>query len=1098
MKYKNKQHKEINNKTQYENDLIKLYTQRTEFKDYYSNYGFTFDKKKRKEFKVGTNEENSVRNKSKVKKNNYLGKKNDVNVIHSRNISQVSSFTDKERKRLIGGSTSNYNVRPFSIDDNKEDSEENKKVITTTNNNIQSKPIKKEKIKLLKKLFVNNDNKNKVKDEKEEMKKIFLPQMPVNTKTVIDEKNYFKHKKSNSIQIKQTSCLLKQEINDKKELNNSNIQINVKQNFQKQEKVKTIRFNENIIIKDDNILSISPINKINDNSTKQTELKSPIINSSIKEEVIINDITSTQINNNNKTESNTNFKEEIKPTIRKPQFRIINVQQIEPIEEEPNNLSSNRQNNLCISRKNSSNSSENSEKLNNSTHNSNFFILSPKTPVKRTSLKIVNKSILAKQTSLIKHISSKSLFHTQANSPNINQNKMSISRSKKNSSNNINNFFSCPSKSLTPNNNDFFFTRQKSELPGYLIRKNASNLRLKMNKGAKNKLSNEKYTFSSFLDKMRVRKQNQSLASLIEINDISITHSSSSESSSNSSISQSEAVCLYKDIFKSILDAENTENRFNGINFTSEDIDFNSHEYKCRKKYAIDKGENEIKSEINQLISNRTSSMHVLFDKILVDLKQKNVFHAVAKKLKKELGNFITEFIPFDIEKDENVNYIQEYLFEDYLNKDKVNNTLCIASNKYLERKYFEFNVGMQFQYLQQDEEEKQINQHNNDVPLHTPRHSRKKRKHSSLSTVKFKQIERAYTFTSENVFNVIGENRSLKLRQLDILLLKTSTKINNVLFIDEFVLNDILFWQESSHHQKNKDLKVTITNTNTIKNNSNVSFLIFPNTPEQNSPQTKGEQNITNFNPGEPFQRRQKRGKTRESLPLVPTFLHSKSIINSVKNSFTRRNSTQLRRNKKLNESHNNNHSKLNNKLKEHHVVALKNEGHFNRKKKRKSFSFQSNPGVQKCSIIKKIAYSRNSIQIYNKQRKKQNNKITNSSFQQLQSRHPFFSSENKEITLIQTNLIKNQFLKSINNDTHQLMTFYIKENNYNFVKQIFNTNSTFLNINYEDNFGNTLLCHAVRYASDDVIEFLLINGANPNICNVSILLLTYYNIFI
>ena len=109
-------------------------------------------------------------------------------------------------------------------------------MITTTNNNIQSKPIKKEKIKLLKKLFVNNDNKNKVKDEKEEMKKIFLPQMPVNTKTVIDEKNYFKHKKSNSIQIKQTSCLLKQEINDKKELNNSNIQINVKQNFQKQEK----------------------------------------------------------------------------------------------------------------------------------------------------------------------------------------------------------------------------------------------------------------------------------------------------------------------------------------------------------------------------------------------------------------------------------------------------------------------------------------------------------------------------------------------------------------------------------------------------------------------------------------------------------------------------------------------------------------------------------------------------------------------------------------------------------------------------------------------------------------------------------------------
>ena len=46
---------------------------------------------------------------------------------------------------------------------------------------------------------------------------------------------------------------------------------------------------------------------------------------------------------------------------------------------------------------------------------------------------------------------------------------------------------------------------------------------------------------------------------------------------------------LYKHIFKSILDMENSENKFNGINFKSEDIDFNSDEYKYRKKYVIDK-----------------------------------------------------------------------------------------------------------------------------------------------------------------------------------------------------------------------------------------------------------------------------------------------------------------------------------------------------------------------------------------------------------------------------------------------------------------------------------------------------------------------------
>ena len=50
-------------------------------------------------------------------------------------------------------------------------------------------------------------------------------------------------------------------------------------------------------------------------------------------------------------------------------------------------------------------------------------------------------------------------------------------------------------------------------------------------------------------------------------------------------------------------------------------------------------------------------------------------------------------------------------------------------------------------------------------------------------------------------------------------------------------------------------------------------SFLIIPNTPEHNTPQTKREQNINNFNPGKPFQRKQKSGNTNEFLPLVSTF---------------------------------------------------------------------------------------------------------------------------------------------------------------------------------------------------------------------------------
>ena len=89
-----------------------------------------------------------------------------------RNISQVSSFIDKGRERLVM-------VQPVIILwDNlvliliKKILRELKNDYITNNN--QCKPIKKGKIKLVKKLLVINDNKNKVNDEKEEIKTYFF------------------------------------------------------------------------------------------------------------------------------------------------------------------------------------------------------------------------------------------------------------------------------------------------------------------------------------------------------------------------------------------------------------------------------------------------------------------------------------------------------------------------------------------------------------------------------------------------------------------------------------------------------------------------------------------------------------------------------------------------------------------------------------------------------------------------------------------------------------------------------------------------------------------------------------------------------------
>ena len=106
-----------------------------------------------------------------------------------RNISQVRSFTDKERERLVVVQLVIILWDNLVLMIIKKILREIKKwlrllIIINVNRS------KKEKIKLVKKLFVNNDNKNKVKDEKEEIKK-YLFYKCFDIKTIIDEKKLF-------------------------------------------------------------------------------------------------------------------------------------------------------------------------------------------------------------------------------------------------------------------------------------------------------------------------------------------------------------------------------------------------------------------------------------------------------------------------------------------------------------------------------------------------------------------------------------------------------------------------------------------------------------------------------------------------------------------------------------------------------------------------------------------------------------------------------------------------------------------------------------------------------------------------------------------
>ena len=95
------------------------------------------------------------------------------------------------------------------------------------------------------------------------------------------------------------------------------------------------------------------------------------------------------------------------------------------------------------------------------------------------------------------------------------------------------------------------------------------------------------------------------------------------------------------------------------------------------------------------------------------------------------------------------------------------------------------------------------------------------------------------------------------------------------------------------------------------------------------------------------------------------------------------------------------------------------------------------------------------------------------------------FFSTLNKDIILIQTNKIKSNYLESIGNDMYQKLFFYIEEHNISYIKKAIDDNIANININHQDSKGNTFLNNAVRFNFDEIIEFLLRLGANPNLGN-------------
>jgi hypothetical protein len=97
-------------------------------------------------------------------------------------------------------------------------------------------------------------------------------------------------------------------------------------------------------------------------------------------------------------------------------------------------------------------------------------------------------------------------------------------------------------------------------------------------------------------------------------------------------------------------------------------------------------------------------------------------------------------------------------------------------------------------------------------------------------------------------------------------------------------------------------------------------------------------------------------------------------------------------------------------------------------------------------------------------------------------------FSSTNKDITKIKTDMIKASILKGIEHNLYKVIFYYIKEENLMLIEKYILDNYGFININYRDENGSTFLNMAVKHnCKKQIIQFLLLKGCNPNIPDVS-----------
>lgn len=540
------------------------------------------------------------------------------------------------------------------------------------------------------------------------------------------------------------------------------------------------------------------------------------------------------------------------------------------------------------------------------------------------------------------------------------------------------------------------------------------------------------------------------------------------------SVSQIEAEMLLDDVFNTIFNADLKDQKLNrSVSF--EEIDFKSSGYKKNKKKVISFVEKGIHKQLNNIMTKRKNLYIDFLTKAKAQIKQNTVYKSLLGKFKQNFNIFIN---PQDKEKeldDLNVNIMEKAFQTKLIYYELERDILLLGKVKiYFLEKYFEISGEITSNFLTNNDYQIGRKRYNKELTKAVQKPQRKKMYLSkemlkSQTMAKAKGLEKTFVKMLSTT-NVIKMERLIE---------KASLKKENSIFVQDFVSKDTSYLLFNNLKQVDIPIQFECKPNQLNGKMRSISFL-------ENVDHGKGIGKTRSFD---------KILRIDSQSLLSPKKVKHKEEYNSFEQKKKNNNFTIKLTSKITFQNDNENSEKQESKNNSELHPALSNGCKIEspKKSRKNNIKVWNNPAKESnCSVVPqnredKLKLNMNNLNLSREFKiSKMKNKKINKKNEEIPFKKAFFSSKNKDITLIETNKIKNNYFQTLGDDIYQHIFYFIEEHNVPYIQKLINDNKLFMNINQQDEAGNTFLIRATISNFEEILEFLLQKGCDPNICNV------------